>query len=216
MRSPVEVTARLREVGIIPVIRADSAATAIRIAEALADAGIPVAEITLTVPDAVAALSALVRRSGLLVGVGTVTSAIQARQAIDAGAQFIVSPGFDAAVVRAAKAAGITVLPGALTPTEVQRAADSGADLIKIFPAQSVGGAAYIRALRGPFPKLPLVPTGGVTLATLRDFFHAGADAVGVGSELIPRDALAREDYSAIGALAAQFVTAVKEARACS
>ena len=216
MGSPAQVTARLCEIGIIPVIRADSAAVAIRIAETLADAGIPVAEITLTVPDAMAAITGIARRSGLLVGAGTVTDAGQVRQAIDAGARFIVSPGFDAEVVRSAKAAQVAVLPGALTPTEVLRAAQSGADLIKIFPAQSLGGPAYIRALRGPFPTLPLVPTGGVSLATLGEFLRAGSNAVGVGSELIPRDALARGDYAAIGSLAAQFVAAVKEARACS
>jgi 2-dehydro-3-deoxyphosphogluconate aldolase / (4S)-4-hydroxy-2-oxoglutarate aldolase len=216
MSSPAEVTARLREIGIIPVIRAGSAALAIRIAETLADAGIPVAEITLTVPDAISAIAGMARRDGLLVGAGTVCDAGQAQQAIDAGAQFIVSPGFDSAVVAAAQAARVAVLPGALTPTEVLRAAQSGADLIKIFPVQNVGGPAYIRALRGPFPSLPLVPTGGVSLDTLGEFFRAGSDAVGVGSELIPRDALARGDYAAIGSLAARFVAAVKEARACS
>jgi 2-dehydro-3-deoxyphosphogluconate aldolase/(4S)-4-hydroxy-2-oxoglutarate aldolase len=216
MRPPAEVIALLREIGIIPVIRADSAATAVRVAETLAEAGIPIAEVTLTVPDAWDALRELARRPGLLVGAGTVTESAQVPQAIEAGAQFIVSPGFEAEVVRRAKGARVAVLAGALTPTEVLQASRSGADLVKIFPAQSVGGAAYIRALRGPFPAVLLVPTGGVSLETVGDFIRAGAAAVGVGGELVLREALTRGDYAAIGSLAARFVQAVKAARACS
>ncbi|HEV8598452.1 MAG TPA: bifunctional 4-hydroxy-2-oxoglutarate aldolase/2-dehydro-3-deoxy-phosphogluconate aldolase [Gemmatimonadales bacterium] len=216
MRPPAEVIALLREIGIIPVIRADSAATAVRVAETLAEAGIPIAEVTLTVPDAWDALRELARRPGLLVGAGTVTESAQVPQAIEAGAQFIVSPGFEAEVVRRAKGARVAVLAGALTPTEVLQASRSGADLVKIFPAQSVGGAAYIRALRGPFPAVLLVPTGGVSLETVGDFIRAGAAAVGVGGELVLREALARGDYAAIGSLAARFLQAVKVARACS
>jgi 2-dehydro-3-deoxyphosphogluconate aldolase/(4S)-4-hydroxy-2-oxoglutarate aldolase len=116
-------------------------------------------------------------------------------------------------VIDAANRADIAVLPGALTPTEVLNAFRLGGDMVKVFPAQSVGGAAYLRALRGPFPEIPLVPTGGVTLENVREMFGAGAVAIGVGSELISRDALARRDYAAIGALASQFIRAVREAR---
>jgi 2-dehydro-3-deoxyphosphogluconate aldolase/(4S)-4-hydroxy-2-oxoglutarate aldolase len=116
-------------------------------------------------------------------------------------------------VVEAAHHAEIAVLPGALTPTEVFEAFRLGGDMVKVFPAQSVGGAAYLRALRGPFPDIPLVPTGGVTLENIGEMFKAGAAAVGVGTELISKDALARRDYAAIGALAAQFLAAARQAR---
>jgi 2-dehydro-3-deoxyphosphogluconate aldolase/(4S)-4-hydroxy-2-oxoglutarate aldolase len=149
----------------------------------------------------------------VLVGAGTVTDADTARRAVDAGAEFIVTPCLVPEVIDAARRADIAVLPGALTPTEVLNAFRLGGDMVKVFPAQSVGGAAYLRALRGPFPEIPLVPTGGVTLENVRDMFGAGAVAIGVGIELISRDALARRDYAAIGALASQFIAAVREAR---
>jgi 2-dehydro-3-deoxyphosphogluconate aldolase/(4S)-4-hydroxy-2-oxoglutarate aldolase len=216
VRASTEVGALLRATGIIPVIRADSTAVAVRVAETLAEAGIPVAEITLTVPGALEAIAELARRPGLLVGAGTVTERISVQQALDAGAEFIVSPGFDAEIVRAATAAGTTMLAGALTPTEVLQAFRCGADFVKVFPAQQVGGPAYIRALRGPFPAIPLVPTGGVTLESVAAYFRAGSAAVGVGGELVLRDAIARGAYSEIAALATRFVAAVQEARAWS
>lgn len=214
-RPRTEIVARLREIGLIPVIRADSAHAAIRVAETLADAGIPVAEITMTVPDAVHAIATVARQHAgrILVGAGTVTHSDEARAAIDAGAEFVVTPSFTRAVVRAATRAGVTVLAGALTPTEVLDASRSGADFVKVFPVQCVGGPAYIRALRGPFPDIPLVPTGGVNLETVGDFIRAGSAALGVGGELVLRDALARGDYDAIGVLAGRFVDAVRAAR---
>jgi 2-dehydro-3-deoxyphosphogluconate aldolase/(4S)-4-hydroxy-2-oxoglutarate aldolase len=178
----------------------------------LIDAGLPIAEITFTVPNAVDVIAKLARRRGVI-GAGTVTTADQAHAAIRAGAEFIVSPGFVAEVIEVAKSAGVTMIPGALTPTEILEAHRAGADLIKVFPVQSLGGAAYIRALRGPFPDLPLVPTGGVDLGNVADFIRAGAVAVGVGSELVSRQALAAGDYDSIGLRAAQFVAAVANAR---
>ena len=206
----------LRDVGIIPVIRADSGDAALAVVEALLGAGLAVAEITMTVPGAIEVISSVTKRFGdrVLVGAGTVTDAPTAQRAIDAGATFVVTPCLVSAVIDAARRADVAVLPGALTPTEVFEAHQQGGDMVKVFPAQSVGGAAYLRGLRGPFPKIPLVPTGGVTLDTVRDLFDAGAAAVGVGGELISRDALARRDYAAIGALAAQFLGAVRAARA--
>ena len=169
----------------------------------------------MTVPGAIDVISSVAKRFGdrVLVGAGTVTDVVTTRRAIDAGATFIVSPCLVAEVIDAARRADVAVIPGALTPTEVFEAHRRGGDMVKVFPAQSVGGAAYLRALRGPFPKIPLVPTGGVTLDTVRDLFDAGATAVGVGGELVSRDALARRDYTAIAALAAQFLSAVRAAR---
>jgi 2-dehydro-3-deoxyphosphogluconate aldolase/(4S)-4-hydroxy-2-oxoglutarate aldolase len=210
------VVATLREVGIIPVIRAESADAAIAVVEALMEAGLTVAEITMTVPGAIEAIASVSKRFGdkVLVGAGTVTDADTVRRALDAGAEFIVSPCLVPDVIAAARRADVAVLPGALTPTEVFEAFRLGGDMVKVFPAQNVGGAAYLRALRGPFPEIPLVPTGGVTLDNLGEMFKAGAAAVGVGSEMISKDALARRDYALIGALASRFLEAVRQARA--
>jgi 2-dehydro-3-deoxyphosphogluconate aldolase / (4S)-4-hydroxy-2-oxoglutarate aldolase len=214
-KSRASVVATLREVGIIPVIRADSAGAAVAVVETLMEAGLTVAEITMTVPDAIEAIASVSKRFGdkVLVGAGTVTDVETVRRALDAGAEFIVSPCLVPDVIAAARRADVAVLPGALTPTEVFEAFRQGGDMVKVFPAQNVGGAAYVRALRGPFPQIPLVPTGGVTLDHVGEMFKAGAAAVGVGSEMISKDALARHDYAAIGALASRFLEAVSQAR---
>ena len=203
-----KTAARLRDVGIIPIVRATSADVAVPVAEALLQAGLPVVEITMTVPNAITAIGAVAKRFAgkLLLGAGTVTDAEMCKHAVEAGAEFIVTPCLVPQVIDAAKRAGVAVLPGALTPTEIFEAFRSGGDMVKVFPVQNVGGAAYLRALRGPFPDIPLVPTGGVTLDNIGDMFKAGAAAVGVGSELVSQDALARRDYAAIGALAKQFI----------
>lgn len=195
----------LREAGIIPIIRASSADVVVPVAEALLQAGLPVVEITMTVPNAIAAIGTVAKRfSGkLLIGAGTVTDAAMCKRAVDAGAEFIVTPCLVPQVIEAAHRADVAVLPGALTPSEIFEAFRSGGDMVKIFPIQSVGGAAYLRALRGPFPDIPLVPTGGVTLENVADMFKAGAAAVGVGTELISKD------YAAIGTRAKQFLAAV-------
>ena len=210
------VVAALRDVGIVPVIRAESADAALAVVEALAEAGLAVAEITMTVPDAIAVIASVAKRFGdrVLVGAGTVTDAATAELAVDAGAAFIVTPCFVPTVIDFARDADIAVIPGALTPTEILEAHRQGGDMVKVFPVQNVGGAAYLRALRGPFPTIPLVPTGGVALENVSEMFDAGAAAIGVGGELILRDALARRDYAAISALAAKFLAAVRSARA--
>jgi 2-dehydro-3-deoxyphosphogluconate aldolase / (4S)-4-hydroxy-2-oxoglutarate aldolase len=209
------VVATLRDVGIIPVIRVESADAALAVVEVLAGAGLAVAEITMTVPDAIAVIASVTKRFGdrVLVGAGTVTDAATAELAVDAGAAFIVTPCFVPEVIDFARDGDIAVIPGALTPTEILEAFRRGGDMVKVFPVQNVGGAAYLRALRGPLPNIPLVPTGGVSLDTVRDMFDAGAAAIGVGGELISREALARRDYASIGALAADFVAAVRVAR---
>ena len=213
-----ETIAVLREIGVIPVLRCDSADVAVRVADVLIDAGLSAIEVTMTVPNAIEAIAALARRAKgskrrAVIGAGTVIDAAMARSAIDAGAEFIVSPGLVPEVVKAAKSGGVAMLPGALTPTEILEALRAGGDLIKVFPAGAVGGPSYIRALRGPFPDVLLVPTGGVNLENVTDFIRAGASAVGVGSELVSRELLAREDWDAIALRAKQFLAAVSSAR---
>jgi len=210
-----DTAAELVEIGIIPVVRCAFADQAIRVAETLVEAGMRAIEITLTVPDALKAIASLAtrHRSGVLIGAGTVVDATMAQRAIDAGAQFVVSPGLVPAVNGVARGAGVTMLSGALTPTEILAALEAGTDLIKIFPAQALGGPSYIKALRGPFPDVPLVPTGGVSLENVAEFFDAGATAVGVGSELVSRELLARSDWDGLGARARDFVAAVRASR---
>ena len=207
--------ATIRDVGIIPVIRAQNADAAFAVAEALIDAGLAIAEITMTVPGAIDVITAITKRFGdrVLVGAGTVTDVMSAKRAIGEGAQFIVTPCLIPDVIDATLKKDVAMLPGALTPTEVFRAHELGGDMVKVFPV-GVGGALYVRALRGPFPKIPLVPSGGVTLDNVSDMFDAGATAVGVGSEMISRDALARHDYAAIGRMAQMFLAASRPGRA--
>ena len=214
-RSKAAVLARLREGGIVPVIRADSAATALSVVEALLAGGIRTLEITMTVPDALTAIRRVSERFGaeVLLGAGTVTSRALAEGALDAGAEFLVTPAVVDEVIAVAHARGAAVLPGALTPTEVLHAWSTGGDIIKIFPASAVGGPAYLRALKGPFPDIPLCPTGGVNLQTIGEFVKAGADAVGVGGELVSKAAMARGDFAHITALARQYVDAFRLAR---
>jgi 2-dehydro-3-deoxyphosphogluconate aldolase / (4S)-4-hydroxy-2-oxoglutarate aldolase len=210
-----KTVATLREVGIIPIIRAPSADVAVAVVEVIVRAGIGVAEITMTVPNALDAMATVAKRFAgkVLLGAGTVTDAETARRAVDAGAAFVVTPCLVPEVIEAAQRADVAVLPGALTPGEIFEAFRVGGDLVKVFPVQSLGGAAYLRALRAPFPHIPLVPTGGVTLDNIDEMFKARAAAVGIGNQMIPRDALARRDYAEIGSLARQFLHAAREAR---
>ena len=188
---PEQTLDRIGEIGIIPVVRATSSEHALEAVEAIEAGGIPVVEITMTVPNAISTIREVRARSGerVLVGAGTVSNAEQARACLDAGAQFLVSPGLAVSVLELARTLGVLAIPGALTPTEVMAASEAGARAIKIFPCGSVGGPKYIKALRGPFPDLRFIPTGGVSPANATEFFAAGAFAVGMGSDLI--DALA-------------------------
>ena len=214
-RQKQEVLAALREGGIVPVIRADSADTALRIVDALVAGGIRTLEITMTVPDAIGAIKAVADRFGssVLVGAGTVTSRALAEGSLDAGAEFLVTPCVVPDVIAVAKERDVAVLPGAMTPTEVFTAWSSGGDIIKIFPASNVGGASYLKALKGPFPQIPLCPTGGVNLQTIGEFVKAGASAVGVGGELVSKAAIDAGDYGKITELAKQYVSALSAAR---
>ena len=211
----VWVLKRIEEVGVIPVVRAASAEEAIAVAEAIGEGGIAILEITLTVPGAIAVIAKLSKRYGdeVLVGAGTVLDAEAARSCIAAGAQFIVSPSLNIATIELCKRQRIAVFPGALTPTEVVSAWQAGADAVKVFPCSAVGGANYLRALKAPLPQVNLVPTGGVSLATARDFIAAGAWALGVGADLVNTKAISSGERESVVAAARSYVTAVREAR---
>ena len=214
-RQKQEVLAALRDGGIVPVIRADSADTALRIVDALVSGGIRTLEITMTVLDAIGAIKAVSDRFGssVLLGAGTVTSRALAEGSLDAGAEFLVTPCVVPDVIAVAKERDVAVLPGAMTPTEVFTAWSAGGDIVKIFPASNVGGASYLKALKGPFPQIPLCPTGGVNLQTIGEFVKAGAAAVGVGGELVSKAAIDAGDYGKITELAKQYVSALSAAR---
>lgn len=209
---------RITEVGVVPVVRASNSAQALLAAEAVCAGGIPIVEITMTVPGAIEVIAQLVRTVSdtVLVGAGTVLDADTARKCISAGAKFIVSPGFDRETADLVWREGRLMMAGALTPTEIMAAWKAGADFVKIFPCGSIGGPKYIRALRGPFPQIPFIPTGGVNLETADDFIRAGVAALGVGGELVQADALKSGDAAAIAQNARKFVEVVKRARAGS
>jgi 2-dehydro-3-deoxyphosphogluconate aldolase/(4S)-4-hydroxy-2-oxoglutarate aldolase len=210
-----EVAIRITEVGIVPVVRAASARQAMAAAEAVCAGGIPIVEITMTVPGAIDLISQLAKSMGseVLVGAGTVTDAETAQFCIDAGAEFLVSPGFDLETVKLANRAGKLIMAGALTPTEVITAWKAGSDMVKIFPCGTVGGAKYIKALKAPLPHIPMVPTGGVSLTTAAEFIQAGAVALGVGGELVSAEALQSGNTNEIAEAARKLVSIVRETR---
>ena len=198
---------RIKEIGIIPVIRTSDAESAIRSVEAICEGGIPCAEITLTVDGALRALEELAKRFGdrILLGAGTVLDPETARACIVSGAEFLVSPSLNTKTIELAKRYSKAIFPGALTPTEIVAAWEAGADGIKIFPANALGGAKYIRALRGPFPHIDFVPTGGVNLDTISDFLSAGCSAVGVGGELVDSKTVTSQRYDLLVERARHF-----------
>jgi 2-dehydro-3-deoxyphosphogluconate aldolase/(4S)-4-hydroxy-2-oxoglutarate aldolase len=210
-----EVRNRILEIGIVPVVRASSAGEACAAADAVCTGGIPIVEITMTVPGALGVIRELVRNCGsdVLIGAGTVLSAEAAQQCLDAGAQFLVSPGLKLQTVEFAVREGVLILAGALTPTEVLAAWESGADFVKVFPCGNVGGAKYVKALKGPFPEIPLIPTGGVNLNTASEFLEAGAVALGVGGELVSADALRSNNLEMVVENARKFLAIVKQTR---
>lgn len=209
-----DVLARILEIGIVPVIRASSTGEARLAAEAVWRGGIPIVEITMTVPGALEVIAELVKTTPeVLVGAGTVLDQEAARRCADAGAQFLVTPGFDAPTVEVARKRDLLIMAGALTPTEVMVAWKSGADFVKVFPCGNLGGPAYIRALKGPLPQVPLVPTGGVSLENAGDYIRAGAAALGVGGEMILKEALRAQKAEPILEMATKFGKAVHQAR---
>jgi 2-dehydro-3-deoxyphosphogluconate aldolase/(4S)-4-hydroxy-2-oxoglutarate aldolase len=204
----------IKEIGIIPAVRVSSAEDAHFAAECVTAGGIPIVEITMTVPEAVELISHLVRRhKKMLVGAGTVLNVETAKRCLDAGASFLTAPGFNPGIVEFAAKENIAVLPGALTPTEVVAAWSAGADFIKVFPCAQVGGDKYIKALKTALPQIPLIAAGGVNQQTAANFILAGATAIGVGTELIPTDAVEQRELERIRELARRFVGFVKDAR---
>jgi 2-dehydro-3-deoxyphosphogluconate aldolase/(4S)-4-hydroxy-2-oxoglutarate aldolase len=209
-----QVRSRIEEIGIIPAIRVASPEDALFAADAVCKHGIPIVEVTMTVPGALGVISELAaKNSNVIAGAGSVSRVETARRCIDAGAQFLTSTGLNVDLVHFAVGRNVVVFPGALTPTEIMAAWEVEPDFVKIFPCASVGGPAYIRALRGPFPHIPLIASGGVNQQTAGDFILAGATALGIGGELIPHEAIQRRQEHRIGELARRFLAIVKESR---
>jgi 2-dehydro-3-deoxyphosphogluconate aldolase / (4S)-4-hydroxy-2-oxoglutarate aldolase len=207
--------ALIRETGLVPIVRAPSAEDAFNAAEAIIAGGLAIAEITMTVPNAVRVMERVADRFGdkVLLGAGTILDPESCRIALLAGAQFIVTPSLDVRVIEVARRYSKPSFPGALTPTEVVTAWQAGADMVKIFPCGPVGGPKYIKALKGPLPQIELVPTGGVNLETAPEFIRAGAAAVAVGGELVDLQALKEGKLDVITSNARQFLEVVRSAR---
>jgi 2-dehydro-3-deoxyphosphogluconate aldolase / (4S)-4-hydroxy-2-oxoglutarate aldolase len=210
-----EVRKRITDIGIVPSARVKNPDQARFAAEMLYESGIPVLEIPLTVPQATQVIADLAKRfPDLIVGGGTILDEESARRCLDAGARFLTSPGFVPEVLACARQADVAAFPGALTPTEVIAGWKAGADFVKIFPAASEGGPNYIRTLKVPLPQIPLIVSGGVNQLTAFDYILAGAHAIGVGSELLPKEALNNKQGETIHELSRRFLIMVKEARA--
>ena len=211
-----DVLATIREVGLVPVIRAESPEAAGQAIDAIRAGGVPILEITMTVPGAVGLIADVARRYGkdAVVGAGTVLDPETARACILAGACFVVSPSLNLETIACCRRYGVAVLPGALTPTEVVAAWQAGADMVKVFPAGNVGGPKYIKALKGPFPQIEMIPTGGVSLTTAADFLKAGACAVAVGGELVDAKTIKEGKYEVFEERSRQFLEVVAKARA--
>lgn len=211
-----EVLSRLHQIGIVPVLRASSTKEALAIAKAIEAGGVPILEVTMTVPGAIRVIEQLVEHGGdrLLVGAGTVLDAETARACILAGAQFVVSPALDLRTIELCRKYGVPILPGALTPTEIVTAWQAGADAVKVFPCSAVGGAKYLKAVKAPLPQIDLIPTGGVSLATAEEFLESGAFALGVGGDLVDNKAIANGHPEIITENARKYLAITQKARA--
>lgn len=213
--SKEDVLARIRDVGILPVVRAESADEAVRAIDAIREGGVSILEITMTVPGAIRLIEDVSRRLGrdAVVGAGTVLDPETARACILSGAQFVVSPALRRETIACCRRYGIPIFPGALTPTEVLTAWEAGADMVKVFPCSALGGASYIKALKAPLPQVDLIPTGGVNLQTAADFIKAGSTALGVGADLVDLKALREGKAALLTERARQLVEIVRKAR---
>ena len=210
-----DIMNQIRQIGLVPVVRAGSADEAMRAIEAIKEGGVSVLEVTMTVPGAVRVVEEVAARYGkdVVIGAGTVLDGETARTCILAGAQFIVSPSLNLTTIEVCRRYSVPILPGALTPTEVVTAWQWGADMVKVFPAGAMGGASYIKALKAPLPQIEMVPTGGVNLKTAADFIKAGSSALGVGADLVDTKAIREGQAHVITERARQFVEIVREAR---
>jgi len=211
-----QILSGITEIGIVPVVRTSSAESAIKAIDAIYRGGIRAAEITMTVPGALRALEKVADQFGdkLVLGAGTVLDTETARACMLAGAEFLVAPGLKLSVIEIAKRYSKVICPGALTPTEVLAAWEAGSDIVKIFPCGNVGGPKYIKALRGPFPHIEMIPTGGVNLETAGEFLKAGACAVAVGGELVDAKIIREGRYDVIEERARQYLAVIARARA--
>jgi 2-dehydro-3-deoxyphosphogluconate aldolase/(4S)-4-hydroxy-2-oxoglutarate aldolase len=206
-----EVLARLRETGLVPVLRAESVAQAIALAKAIAEGGVTVLEVTMTVPGAIDVMRRLAAEMPeILVGAGTVLDPETARMCILEGAQFVVSPALNVRTIEMCHRYTVPVLPGALTPTEIVTAWQAGADVVKVFPASAMGGAKYLKALKAPLPQIEMIPTGGVSLATALDFLEAGAFGLGVGTDLVNCQAIQEGRPHEITQTAKEYIEIVR------
>ena len=210
----LDVCRHIEEIGIIPAIRVGSPEDARFVAETIYEAGLPVMEITMTTPGATDVITQLVKAlPNVIVGGGTVLDTETSKRCLDAGAVFLTSPGLVMEVMEFAQRRDVAVLPGALTPTEVIAAWKAEADFVKVYPCSRVGGHLYIRDLKVPFPKVGLIASGGVNQQTASDFILAGATALGIGGELIPKEAIRRRRADHIQELARRFLAMVKSGR---
>ena len=211
-----QILSFITEIGIVPVVRTTSAETAIKAIEAIYRGGIRSAEITMTVPGAIKALEKIADQFGdkIMLGAGTVLDPETARACMLAGAQFFVTPSLNLATIEIVKRYSKVVCAGALTPTEVLAAWQAGTDVVKIFPANAVGGPKYIKALKGPFPQIEMIPTGGVNLETAGEFLKAGACAVAVGGELVDAKLIRENRYDRIEELAREYLAVIAKTRA--
>ncbi len=208
------IRTRIEQIGIIPAIRLSSADDALFAVKAVSDSGIPIAEVTMTVPGAIEVISELAReRPELIVGAGTVFDVETAHRCLDAGAKFLTSTGLDIQIVEFALKHDVVAFPGALTPTEIMTAWKAGADFVKVFPCSLLGGSSYIKALKSPFPDIRLIASGGVTQRNTADFIVAGAAGVGIGRDLINPEAVQRREVDWIRELSGRFLQIVKDAR---
>jgi 2-dehydro-3-deoxyphosphogluconate aldolase/(4S)-4-hydroxy-2-oxoglutarate aldolase len=210
-----EVLQKIKEIGVVPVVRASSADEALRVIDAIREGGVPVLEITMTVPGAIKVIEEAAKRHGseVLVGAGTVLDPETARACMLAGAQFVVSPALNLDTIAICRRYSIAVMPGALTPTEVITAWQAGADVVKVFPCGAMGGASYLKSLKAPLPQVEMIPTGGVSLKTGADFIAAGAMALGVGADLVDTAAIKQGNPQKVTDAARQYVELVRQAR---
>jgi 2-dehydro-3-deoxyphosphogluconate aldolase / (4S)-4-hydroxy-2-oxoglutarate aldolase len=209
-----DVLSRCREIGVLPVLRAESEDQALALASAVAEGGVTVIEVTMTVPGAIRVMRRLAeQRPNILIGAGTVLDPETARACILEGAQFIVSPALNVKTIEMCHRYGIAVVPGALTPTEIVTAWQAGADVVKVFPATALGGAKYLKSVKAPLPQVELIPTGGVSHATAQEFLEAGAFALGVGADLVDPKAIATGNPQRITESAKKYLEIVRNFR---